>query len=207
MLKELFEISFYHTFEQQGDKLFLRETSHVGEFSLTDPLACYDCRVKCSEDEKQREQIKVLTSNKVYSMKLDQVFNITKENLGKNCDYIIDDASTVALIEMTCSNADYVIDKRHEAKKQLYNTLCVLNANPDIRGHIERETAKYVVFSWRDTSNQYQTDDAERSMENFTAMTDEVYSPDNVSKFDFDFMYKEIRYPDRLIWDNLKNSI
>jgi hypothetical protein len=205
MYKELFESSFYHTFEQQGDNLFLIETKHVGEFSLTDSLACVDCIYKCSEDEKQREQIKVLASNTVYSMKLDQVFILTRENLGKNCDYIIGDTSTVALIEMTCSNTDYVIGKRVDAKRQLYNTLCVLNSNPDIRNHIERKIAKYVVFSWRDTGNHYSPDDAERSMGYLTAMTDEVYSPDNVSKFDFGFMYKEIRYPDRLNWDNLKN--
>ena len=36
-----------------------------------------------------------------------------------------------------------------------------------------------------------------------TEMSDEVYSIDNVSNFDFGFKFKEIRYPDTLNWDDL----
>ena len=38
-----------------------------------------------------------------------------------------------------------------------------------------------------------------RSMMGMTVMVDEVYSPDNESKFDFDFKMKEIRYPHALV--------
>ena len=38
-----------------------------------------------------------------------------------------------------------------------------------------------------------------RSMMGMTVMADEVYSPDNESKFDFGFKLKEIRYPHALV--------
>jgi len=41
-------------------------------------------------------------------------------------------------------------------------------------------------------------DSVEASMKGMIQMTDEVYSPDNESRFDFGFKLKEIRYPDFL---------
>ena len=38
-----------------------------------------------------------------------------------------------------------------------------------------------------------------RNMMGMTVMADEVYSPDNESKFDFGFKLKEIRYPHALV--------
>lgn len=203
MLKELFESSFYHTFKQQENQLFLTEFTHSGEFSLKDSLACNDCIVKCAEEDENREQLRIKTRNVVYVMKLDQVFELSKEDLGENCDFIIDDSKGIALIEMTCSNSDYIVGKRIKARGQLYNTLCVLFANPDFRAHIERRHTKFVVLSWKNTESRHDADSIEDTMGYFTAMTDEVYSPENVSKFEFDFLYKEIRYPDILNWDTL----
>lgn len=203
MLKELFESSFFRTFKKQGEQLFLTESSHVGEFSLKDSLACHDCKDKCDEEEGRREQIRIKTRDVVFVMKLDQVFELCEENLGENCDFIIDDSRTIALIEMTCSNSDYIVGKRIKARRQLFNTLCILFTNPDLRFHIEKEQTKFVVFSWKNTGGGHITDSAEYTMGQFTAMTDEVYSPDNVSKFDFGFQYKEIRYPDILNWNTL----
>lgn len=42
-------------------------------------------------------------------------------------------------------------------------------------------------------------DSIEFSMKGMILMSDETYSPDNESKFDFGFKLKEIRYPDVLI--------
>ena len=49
-----------------------------------------------------------------------------------------------------------------------------------------------------DPENQ-EMDSVETSMKGMILMSDEVYSPDNESKFDFGFKMKEIRFPDVLI--------
>ena len=57
-----------------------------------------------------------------------------------------------------------------------------------------------MVFSWKETFPKNQEmDSLEASMEGMILMSDEVYSPDNESKFDFGFKMKEIRFPDVLI--------
>jgi hypothetical protein len=73
----------------------------------------------------------------------------------------------------------------------------LLYANPVVRGHIENNNVRYVVFSWKETfPEEREMDNIESSMKGMTVLTDIVYSPDNESKFDFDFKLKEIRYPD-----------
>ena len=42
-------------------------------------------------------------------------------------------------------------------------------------------------------------DSVEQSMKGMILMSDEVYSPDNESKFDFGFKMKEVRYQDVLV--------
>lgn len=57
-----------------------------------------------------------------------------------------------------------------------------------------------MVFSWKETFPENQEmDSVEASMKGMILMSDEVYSPDNESKFDFEFKMKEIRYPDVLV--------
>jgi hypothetical protein len=68
-----------------------------------------------------------------------------------------------------------------------------------IRNHIEAKSVRYVIFSWKETfSEDEEMDDVEKSMKGMILMTDEVYSPDNESRFDFGFKLREIRYPDVL---------
>ena len=107
---------------------------------------------------------------------------------------------TKACVEMTCSTTDYVKGKRVKARGQLYNTLSLLYTNPDVRNHLGNKQARYVVFSWKETFPENQEmDSVEASMKGMILMSDEVYSPDNESKFDFEFKMKEIRYPDVLV--------
>ena len=76
----------------------------------------------------------------------------------------------------------------------------LLNMNPDVRNHLEKKSSRYVVFSWKETFPENQEmDSVEKNMTGMILMSDEVYSPDNESKFDFGFKMKEIRYQDVLI--------
>ena len=76
----------------------------------------------------------------------------------------------------------------------------IVMTSPVVKEHIERLAVHYVVFSWRETFNGNNIDDAVgSSMTGMTVMVDEVYSPDNDSKFDFGFKLKEIRYPLALV--------
>ena len=201
MLKELFEAHFYGTVPKVGNKVFmLNERSITGDFSLIDQTACSDCRHVCDEILEKREQLKVHCDHEVNIISMNQVFSFVREEVGEICDYMLDTTNTTILVEMTCSTSKYVIGKRQKARGQLYNTLCRLYANPVVRDHIEKNTMRYVVFSWKETiSQEGEMDSTESSMKEMTILVDSVYSPDNESNFDFGFKLKEIRYPDRLI--------
>ena len=200
MLKELFEAHFYGTFPKVENKvLMLDERTVAGDFSLIDPNACNGCKYVCSETPEKREQLKVHADQSVSIISIDKVFSYVLEKVGEICDYLLETTNTTILVEMTCSTSEHVIDKRQKARRQLYNTLCLLYANPVVRGHIEQNSIRYVVFSWKETFPEDDVmDNIESSMKGMTVLTDIVYSPDNESKFDFDFKLKEIRYPDIL---------
>ena len=202
MLKELFESSFYVTYPHKKNVLpNLMERTYEKDFSLRDEKACKGCKDVCHTEDAFREQLLVKTDTSVNALKLDVVFELVKEPIGDNCDYLLEDDKKSALIEMTCSNKDYVKSKRTKAKEQLLSTLEMLYTNSIIRIHFERKSEKYVVFSWRDTTKRDRKDDlASRNMLEMTKMSDATYSPDNESRFEFDFKYKEIRYPDKLVW-------
>ena len=199
MLKELFEGSFYVTFDKKDGVLVnLQErTFYAGDFSLLDPRACQGCQYVCSDELNDREQLRVHSDNQAYSLSVNDVFSYIKDDVGEICDYMIDTCSATALVEMTCSNSDYVKDKRQKSRRQLYNTLALFHANPVVKHHIEQKEVRFAVFSWRETfpvtSNM---DSVEDSMRGMMLLPDAVYSPDNESNFDYGFKLKEIRYPD-----------
>lgn len=202
MLKELFESSFYFTFPKKRNvTLALVEKEFTDRFVLFDSKACRDCRNKCSADKNGREQLVVNANSNVHVISLDDVFSYVKDPVGDNCDYMLDDDGQVILVEMTCTSSDYIGNKREKARSQLYNSLCLLNTNPDLRKHLDQKGKRYVVFSWRETMpDKSDSDIVETGMRSMMDMVDEVYSPDNVSKIDFGFVFKEIRYPDPLVW-------
>lgn len=197
MLKELFEGHFYGTFPKvSGCVLNLTEYSFSGAFSLLDPKACGGCHFVCSSNPVDREQMKVISSHQVNIISIDEVFRYVKEDVGDTCDYLLESNNMLVIVEMTCSTTDYVPDKRQKARHQLYNTLTLFITSPIVRHHIERQSTRYVVFSWKETFDpSVTTDSISNCMLGMTTMTDAVYSPDNESKFDFGFRLKEIRYP------------
>lgn len=200
MLKELFEASFYITFPKKEDTiLMLDERTAQGDFGLVDTKACQGCKYVCSDNPNEREQLKAHSDKQVSIVSLDQVFGYVKDNVGEISDFLLDGTESVIVVEMTCSTTDYVKGKRVKARGQLYNTLSLLSMNPDVRNHLENKQSRYVVFSWKETFPENQEmDSVEASMKGMILMSDEVYSPDNESKFDFGFKMKEIRYPDVL---------
>lgn len=201
MLKELFEAHFYGTFPKVEDKVLnLREQVLNGRFSLLDQKACRGCHYVCDANPANREQMKVESGDDIHVISLEEVFSYVKEDMGETCDYLLEGNDTVAVVEMTCSTSDYVTEKRQKARRQMYNTLTHLMTSPVLKGHIERLTSHYVVFSWKETfDNSLVEDTAVQSMTGMTVMADEVYSPDNESRFDFGFKLKEIRYPYALV--------
>lgn len=202
MLKELFESSFYVTFPARSNVVVaLEERVYTGDFSLVDPKACRDCRHQCGETASDRKQLMVRTAHELNAICIDDVVEYVNECVGPTCDYMLDDGKKIALVEMTCSTSRYATSKRQKARAQLYNTLCLLFANPDIQMHLERESERLAVFSWRDTLLQSDDlDSVEKGMKGLTSMADDVYSTDNVTKFDYDFGLVEIRFPRHLIW-------
>lgn len=201
MLKELFEASFYITFPKKEDTiLMLDERTAEGDFSLVDTKACQGCKYVCSDNRDEREQLKAHGDNQVHILNIDQVFDYVREDVGEISDYLLEGPESAVVVEMTCSSTDYVKGKRVKARSQLYNTLLLLNTNSDVRSHFENKQARYVVFSWKETFPEDQEmDSVEKSMKGMILMSDEVYSPDNESKFDFGFKLKEIHYPDVLV--------
>lgn len=201
MLKELFEGSFYVTYERKpGVSLNLRETTCTGDFTLLDQEACRGCVYVCSDTDSEREQLKVHADHQAYIIKVADIFSYIKGGFGEISDYMIDTTASTAVVEMTCSTTDYVKDKRAKARRQLYNTLLCFNACHTVKQHIEQRASRYAIFSWRETMPQPdETDSIEVNMRKMMLLTDEVYSPDNESNFDFGFKLKEIRYPHVLV--------
>lgn len=201
MLKELFEGHFYGTFHKVRNRVLnLTEYVYTGTFSLLDSKACNECHFICDSIPTNREQMRVESQLPVNIISIEEVFSYVKENLGERCDYFMESNGTVAVVEMTCSTSDYAMEKRQKARRQLYNTLTYLMMSPIVKKHIERLVKHYVIFSWKETFDSSVTDDSVgESMTGMTVMADEVYSPDNESKFDFGFKLKEIRYPYALV--------
>lgn len=201
MLKELFEGHFYVTFPIVGNRLLmLDEKVWEGDFSLLDTKACQGCRFVCDEKPEKREQLRVHGEGNVSVLSIEQAFSYVGKGVGEVCDYMLEGNNDVVLVEMTCSTTDYVGDKRQKARSQLYNTLANLHLSPVVKDHLENKTKRSAVFSWRETFTISKAIDmAESNMMDMILMSDEIYSPDNESKFDFDFVLKEIRYPDVLI--------
>lgn len=201
MLKELFEGHFYGTFPRKEHiLLMLDESIKQGDFSLLDNNACRACRAVCDKEPESREQLLVHGVGTVNVLSMEQVFSYVDENVGEVCDYMLEGDNQVMLVEMTCSATDYVDDKRQKARSQLYNTIANLYLNPFVKEHIENKSRRTAVFSWKETFvGGNISDAAENSMLGMTLMSDEVYSADNESKFDFGFVLKEIRYPDILV--------
>ena len=201
MLKELFEGHFYGTFPKvTGKTLNLTEYQRSGAFSLLDPKACRDCHFLCSDKAEQRKQLKVNSTATISVISLDEVFSYVSEDVGETCDFMLEGGNMIAVVEMTCSTTDYVTEKRQKSRRQLYNTVSLLMTSPVVRTHIEKQSNRMVIFSWKETFDCSKADDdAGRSMTGMTVMADEVYSPDNESKFDFGFLLKEIRYPHPLV--------
>lgn len=206
MLKELFESSFYMIFPQKPNlRVSINERVHCGEFSLHDSLSCSACDV-CIADIAARENIKISTSSPIHEVSMSEVTSFIKDKIGENCDTVLDDGiNTIALLEMTCSQTEYVDgSKRHKATRQLYETIVCLFTNGAIKKHVEKHKNKYVLFSWKNTQKPIdRSDKVEQGFLAFTDFSDETYSPYNYREFDFGFKYKEIRYPHILEWDKL----
>lgn len=115
----------------------LDEKTYSSGFSLVDPKACNACRVPCNEHASERRQLLVEATSTVNVINIEEVMSYVKEDVGLTCDYMLDDGKTVALVEMTCSASEYVTSKRQKARRQLYDTLCLLRANPDVKMHLD----------------------------------------------------------------------
>lgn len=205
MLKELFESSFFTVYPlRRNVSLCLFEEEYQGLFSLADQVACESCIYPCGDE---KVQLSIESNKSVHVIKLDQVFEILNEDVGKNCDYLLDNNDVIVLVEMTCCSDKFSGSKRQKAKGQLYNTLNILLSVGTINLHINDKSKRYVVFSWKDTTLIKDTEDiVDINMSNMTILNDEVYSIDNESKFDFGFLYKEVRFPDCLNFDTLQAS-
>ena len=75
MLKELFEGSFYVTFDKKDGVLInLQEgTFNGGDFSLLDPRACQGCQYVCSDELNDREQLRIHSDNQAYSLNVNDM--------------------------------------------------------------------------------------------------------------------------------------
>lgn len=207
MLKELFESSFFLVYPIKGNKTpCLLQSEKKGSFSLIDETACASCIRPCYNKDGQREQLCLFSNDSVNILKLDQVFELLQDSYGDNCDFVLDGHQVFMLLEMKCCQAKYSESERCKARNQLYHTIYVLKNVPVINKHIVNSIKKYVIFSWKITSDNDNNDDMVAiNMTDMTSFVDETYSIDNESYFDNDFYYKEVRYPDILNWDNLKN--
>lgn len=205
MLKELFESAFYLTHSRKADSLLmLNEAAHQGTFSMCDPAACASCE-HCRTNPEEKKNLIVHSSDEVHVLELAQVYALMVSNPDDNCDFMLESRGVPCVLEMTCSRQKYVEkSKRLHAMSQLYSTLCVLFAVPDIRAHMERAAKRYAIFSWKNTDLlEDDADGVERGFLPFTRFAEETYSIDNEQRFDFGFRFKEVRYPDTLDFDTL----
>lgn len=207
MLKELIESSLYITYPPKAERnINIDEATHLGDFTMCDPQACKHCTV-CIRDAASRKNLHIITAADVHSISVDKVMSHTQEDVGESCDYLLADDDTVVLTEMTCAQSTYVAgNKREKARRQLLNTLEVFYTNSNIRSFCAQRQRRYIIFSWKDTGAKADsTDLSEQNFLPFTGLCDETYSPDNIQHVaDFDFFFKEIRYPDPLHWDKLQ---
>lgn len=206
MLKELFESSFFLVYPIKGNTTpCLLQSEKKGSFSLIDETACASCRPCCNKDG-QREQLCLFSNDSVNILKLNQVFGLLQDSYD-NCDFVLDDHQVFMLLEMKCCQAKYYESLRCKARNQLYHTIYLLKNVPVINKHIFNSKKKYVIFSWKMTSDNDNNngDMVSVNMSDMTSFVDETYSINNESYFDNGFYYKEVRYPDILNWDNLKN--
>ena len=207
MLKELFESAFFLVYPIKGNNTpCLLQSELKGPFSLFDETACSSCLRPCYNKDGHKEQLCLFSNDTVTILKLDQVFELLQESYGENCDFVLDGHKIFMLLEMKCCQTKHYESERHKARNQLHNTIYVLKNVPPINKHIFNSRKKYVIFSWKITSDNDNNDMVSFNMSGMTSFVDETYSIDNESYFDNDFFYKEVRHPDILNWDKLMPS-
>lgn len=193
------------------------------DFTLNDPGACADCRLRHAADTPpfvcDEVTMKVHPLNPVAVYTLDRWVKEFpyrhRENLP-NCDFILADADDIyasrkiAFCDLSCSSSEYVnpggstqypMGKRAYSLRQMSSMAEWLMKNPTLHHHIATATDRRYIFGIRYTDTP-PVDDAAQSMHSFSmtpaSEATSITTTQDLNGITFDFV--KITYPEALRW-------
>lgn len=220
MMKELLEIYFGKHYQSPKSALVISDIKK-GVFSLSDPKACADCKKYTPGKEVDCDRIVLCLNSDVHEVEViqlekfvDNYANLKAIPNGKKCDLLLVGNEKIVFCDMTCSKARYIdpyvmqdgtqkTGKRDTVKKQIANSISLLQNVPEIASEIDVKNQKIALFAYR-TKDEMKSDAFDREvvskMQLFGMTTDRHIKEPMFSDIGCGFLFTEIKYPEVYLW-------
>lgn len=216
MIKNLLE-TYFGKYYRSTKKASVACQMKIGQFTLSDSKACADCNRLTPQIANNCNTI-VLRCNAVVQKTevielesfIDNYANLKSIPSGKKCDLLLINNTKVVFCEMTCRQAKYIdsfkmsdgtekIGKRNMVRKQIENSITLLNNVPEIANAIQTRTSKIALFAYREKPTaQKDKFDTEvlTKMKTLDKIRSSMAKTSMYSDMDNGFLFTEVKYPD-----------
>lgn len=219
-MKELLE-QYFGKHYQSPKQAIASCVIRSGRFSLADSKACGDCQKFTPEHETDCDKVVINVDSgehNVECIQLEQFIgnyaNLKSISSGKKCDLLLVDDERIVFCDMTCSKAKYIdpymmkdgtekIGKRNSVRKQIENSISLLQNVPEIASEIKGKSSRRSLFAYRvkDVPIDDNFDSKVKvGMQSFIVNVDKISKEPMLSDMDNGFLFIEIKYPDIFIW-------
>lgn len=220
MMKELLE-SYFGKHYQSTKKAGVTCQTQRGLFTLSDQKACDACKrvmpnlykncdktvLKCDSANIEVEVIELESF-------IDNYAHLKTIPSDSKCDLLLTNHKTIVLCDMTCSKSKYIapfkmsdgtekIGKRNTVRRQIENSIALLQNVPEIADAIQAKPLKIALFAYREKPEVHKDKfDAKvvARMKLFNTMSSNIAKFPMFSIMKNGFHFSEVRYPDIYSW-------
>lgn len=215
MMKDLLE-TYFGKYYQSTKKASVTSQMLIGRFALSDPKACVDCNKHTPQVENGCDKIVLRCEAADQEIEvigleefIDNYANLKAVPSGKKCDLLLINDKKVVFCDMTCSQAKYIdpfkmsdgtekIGKRNIVRRQIENSITLLNNVPEIADAIQTRTSKIALFAYREKP-EVQKDEFDTKvstqMKTLDIMRSSIARISMYSNMGNGFLFTEVRYP------------
>lgn len=188
-----------------------------GEFSLTDPKACNECKKQVDRCPSGCDEvgIRIHTGQPMCILRFDSyIEQFHHDRMPSNCDYLLFDEGIdvhkIAFCDITCSTSEYVEPnsgkipegKRARCRIQMQTSLNLLSQEELLAARIFSIPNRVALFGWREYMPKDTFDKASSSMKDFgltpSSKAGILEYPEMALSGNFKFI--EVKYPHIYQW-------